>query len=119
MAFAAYYGWRLPTEWEWQAVADYDGTFTYGCGTSINTSIANQLHSVHPDGTTVAGAFGTYGYGMADMAGNLWEWTNSPSRTGYHRLCGGNWLCRDEFCRVSFRTEAITAGCGSGFRVCR
>ena len=25
-AFASYYGWRLPTEWEWQAVADYNGS---------------------------------------------------------------------------------------------
>ena len=46
MAFAAHYGWRLPTEWEWQAVADYDGSYTYGCGTEINSKIANydQLH---------------------------------------------------------------------------
>ena len=26
-AFCNYYGYRLPTEWEWQAVADYDGSF--------------------------------------------------------------------------------------------
>ncbi|MCK5269595.1 MAG: SUMF1/EgtB/PvdO family nonheme iron enzyme, partial [Sedimentisphaerales bacterium] len=31
-AFCNYYGYRLPTEWEWQAVADYDGSYTYGCG---------------------------------------------------------------------------------------
>ena len=26
-AFCNYYGWRLPTEWEWQAAADYDGSY--------------------------------------------------------------------------------------------
>ncbi len=40
-AFCDYYGFRLPTEWEWQAVADYDGSYTYGCGTTIDQSKAN------------------------------------------------------------------------------
>lgn len=44
-AFADYYGWRLPTEWEWQAVADYDGSYTYGCGTTIDQSKANYFDS--------------------------------------------------------------------------
>ena len=41
-AFANYYGYRLPTEWEWQAVADYDGSYTYSHGAgAINNSLAN------------------------------------------------------------------------------
>jgi formylglycine-generating enzyme required for sulfatase activity len=76
-AFCNYYGYRLPTEWEWQAVADYDGSFTHGCGTSINNSIANYYYSTHPNGTTIVGAFGAYGYGMCDMAGNVLEWTST------------------------------------------
>lgn len=120
MAFAYYYGWCLPTEWEWQAVADYDGTFTYGCGTSINNSIANYLNSVHPDGTTVAGAFGMYGYGVCDMAGNVWEWTQS-SGGDFRYLRGGCWQNDDSFCTVSYQyylTPEHTA-CDVGFRVCR
>lgn len=70
-AFCAYYGFRLPTDLEWQAVANYNGSFTYGCGTAINNSIANYVGSIHPDGTTAVGAFGAYGYGMCDMAGNV------------------------------------------------
>ncbi len=80
-AFCNYYGYRLPTEWEWQAVADYDGSYIYGCGTSIDNSMANYYCSTHPNGTTEVGAFGAYGYGLCDMAGNVWEWTSST--------CGG------------------------------
>ncbi len=32
-----------------QAVADFDGSYTYGCGTGINTIIANYWDSTHPE----------------------------------------------------------------------
>jgi formylglycine-generating enzyme required for sulfatase activity len=118
--FAGYYGWRLPTEWEWQAVADYDGTYTYGCGMSINNSIANYLGSTHPNGTMAVGAFGTYGYGMCDMAGNLYEWTSTVS--GLMRaMRGGGWNGGDSNCTVSYRgsSHPILTSYYLGFRVCR
>ena len=124
-AFCNYYGWRLPTEWEWQAVADYDGSFSYGCGPTINNNIANYLGSVHPHGTTVAGAFGTYGYGMADIAGNVWEWTSScyysDCSGSYRSLCGGCWDLSDNNCTVSNRNgnSPNVTGTSYGFRVCR
>ncbi len=88
-AFSNYYGYRLPTEWEWQAVADYDGSYTYGSGTSINNSMANLLNSTHPEGTTAVGAFGEYGYGMCDMDGNVFEWTSSIYSGSSYVLRGG------------------------------
>ncbi|NLW84214.1 MAG: SUMF1/EgtB/PvdO family nonheme iron enzyme [Phycisphaerae bacterium] len=118
-AFSSYYGWRLPTEWEWQAVADYDGSYTFGCGMTINNSIANYTISLHPHGTTEVGAFGTYGYEMADMAGNVWEWTSS--RSGYLVVRGGSWASPADFCSVSYRTSYTEYQMLSyfGFRVCR
>jgi len=119
-AFANYYGYRLPTQWEWQAVADYDGTYTYGCGTTINTNIANYQNSTHPDGTTAVGTFGTYGYGMADMAGNVLEWTSTNS--GYNHIrCGGCWSFPDTACTVSssFAWGNEDGDTSQGFRVCR
>ncbi|MHB9068772.1 MAG: SUMF1/EgtB/PvdO family nonheme iron enzyme [Sedimentisphaerales bacterium] len=126
-AFANYYGYRLPTEWEWQAVADntIDNPYLYGCGASIANSIANYLGTTHPDGTTVVGAFGTSGYGMADMAGNVWEWTSSC----YYSDCsydsrvirGGCWSHPDNYCSVSYRDDGSpsTTTFDWGFRVCR
>lgn len=124
-AFCNYYGYRLPTEWEWQAIADYDGSFNYGCGTSINTSIANYRESTHPDGTTVVGSFGAYGYGMCDLAGNVWEWTSSCFHAGCSPdsrvVRGGSWYDGDYNCTVSnwFSSNPDGLGYGIGFRVCR
>jgi formylglycine-generating enzyme required for sulfatase activity len=119
-AFCTYYGYRLPTEWEWQAVADYDGSYTYGCGTSINNSIANYYGSTHPDGTTLVGAFGTYGHGMCDMAGNVWEWT-STENDGRCVIRGGSWHSNNSGCSVSLSYDdgPDFAGFDLGFRVCR
>ncbi len=121
-AFCNYYGYRLPTEWEWQAVADYNGSFNYGCGTIINNSIANYLNSTHPDGTTVVGSFGTYGYGLSDMAGNVWEWTDSIYSSGSYRVIrGGCWSGYDSSCTVSYRysSNPYYTRHHIGFRVCR
>ena len=120
-AFCNYYGYRLPTEWEWQAVADYNGSYMYGCGITINNSIANFLGSTHPDGTTIVGSFGTYGYGMCDMAGNVWEWTDSI-RSGSDRVFrGGGWYFYDMYCTVSFLADydPVSTHGYLGFRVCR
>jgi len=122
-AFADYYGWRLPTEWEWQAVADHEGEFIYGCGTSINNSMANYRYSTHPDGTTIVGSFGAYGYGVCDMAGNVWEWTSSLWLWNYtSRIArGGGWHNSDYNCSVSYRGYSWpeSSSYGVGFRVCR
>ncbi len=122
-AFASYYGWRLPTEWEWQAVADYNGSYTYGHGTGvINNSLANYYGSFHPYGTTAVGSYGTiHGYGMCDMAGNVWEWTSSIYSVSYRVIRGGAWRYSDYYCTVSYWSNRNPYGTGSylGFRVCR
>jgi len=121
MAFCNYYGYRLPTEWEWQAVADYDGSYTYGCGPSINNSIANYLNSTHPFGTTAVGVFGTYGYGMCDMAGNVSEWASSIYSGSGRVYRGSAWLTNDYDSTVSYRNyyNPFVSTAALGFRVCR
>ena len=130
-AFASYYGWRLPTEWEWQAVADYDGSFTYGCGTSIDPNKANYWPN-NPLGltsepyTSPVDYYPSYGYGMNDMAGNAWEWTDScyysDCSYNYRVLRGGCWYGSDDICAVSYHisyTSPSYAYSHIGFRVCR
>jgi hypothetical protein len=122
-AFAGYYGWRLPTEWEWQAVADYNGTFTYGCGTTIDNSKANYAGSVHPYGTTRVGHFGAFGYGLSDLSGNVFEWTSSigTSGNGYRTVRGGSWQYNVSNCAAAYRYNygQSYTNYHVGFRVCR
>jgi hypothetical protein len=120
MAFANYYGYYLPTEEQWQGVADYDGTYLYGCGTSIDSSKANTSGSTHPFGTTAVGSFGQYGYGMSDMAGNVWEWTRTSSGS-FRVVRGGCWFFKGYRCTVSFGQACLPLWSDGhiGFRVCR
>ena len=131
-AFCNYYGYRLPTEWEWQAVADYDYTYTYGCGTMIDQSKANYYsydddHYANPLGLTLwpytspVNYYLSYGYGMNDMAGNVWEWTSSIYSGSYHIVRGGSWFSFEEDCGISYQSFYPTSETPStvGFRVCR
>jgi rhodanese-related sulfurtransferase len=120
MAFCSYYGYSLPTEDQWQAVADYDGTYIYGCGETIDPAIANYRDSAHPDGTVPVGSYGLYGYGLSDLAGNVWEWTSS-GLDGNRVFRGGSMGSIDADCDVSIRGDGIPYAnyWDIGFRVCR
>jgi formylglycine-generating enzyme required for sulfatase activity len=125
-AFCNYCNYRLPTEWEWQAVADYNENYIYGCGMSINNSIANYYGSIHSDGTTVVGSLGDpsgYGYGICDMAGNVWELTSSSYSADDCKdrvVRGGGWRNNASYCTVSDRNSYDPSGMSLnvGFRVC-
>lgn len=130
-AFCNYYGFRLPTEWEWQAVADFDGSFIYGCGTTIDQSNANYWDDGYsnPLGlssypyTSPVDYYSSYGYGMNDMAGNVWEWTSSlwDPVYSYCVLRGGGWYDYGYDCTVSYRNSYYPNHllAALGFRVCR
>jgi hypothetical protein len=68
------------------------------------------------------GSFGSYGYGIADMAGNVWEWASNILGDDSITCCGGSWY--DDhipYLEVTGRvigTKSSLAG-NHGFRVVR
>ncbi len=78
-AFCAWLGQRLPTEEEWEKAARGTDQRSFPWGNLWDTTRANvRLSGLR--GTTAVGSFssGASPYGVEDMAGNVWEWTDSP-----------------------------------------
>ena len=81
-AYARWVGKSLPTEpqWEYSARGGYEG-MRYVWGNSGETYLSNfRGRGVMPVGT-----FSMNGFGVNDMAGNVWEWTSD----GYELYMGG------------------------------
>ena len=87
MAYAQWAGKRLPTEAEWEKAARGGSVGKkYSWGNGIDSSKANYNWNV--GSTAPVGEYAPNGYGLHDMAGNVWElcldnddwafYTNSP-----------------------------------------
>jgi sulfatase modifying factor 1 len=144
LAYAKWLGRDLPTEaeWEYASRGGLDGA-TYSWGQTYDKSgkpMANIWQGVFPafdsggDGykaqTAPAGCYPANGYGLYDMAGNVWEWTGDWYAPGLnpadsddpqgprdaldpanrsHVIKGGSFLCADNYC-YRYRPAAREVG---------
>lgn len=132
--YAAWVGKRLPTEAEWEIAARGGGVrHRYPCGEEIDKTQANFFSS----DTTAVMSYPPNGYGLYDMAGNVYEWCQDwyaydfyeiaaqeietpkgPVQGVYRVLRGGCWksLKNDLRCAHRHRNNPGAVNSTYGFR---
>jgi formylglycine-generating enzyme required for sulfatase activity len=114
--------YRLPSETEWEYSARAGTQTRYAFGDHVTPRQVNY----YTRGTLPVGSFAANGFGLHDMHGNVWEWTEDcwnpnyvgappnadPRRSGdcsRHVVRGGSWDDYPWFVRSAERSTGATA----------
>jgi formylglycine-generating enzyme required for sulfatase activity len=121
---------RLPSETEWEYACRAGTTTPYSTGRSLSTAEANYNGEYPPPGLPAGqnrgrvmpvASFPPNAFGLFDMHGNVWEWTNDGYDETRKVIRGGSWRFNADSARCALRYHHRPGDRGDslGFRLVR
>jgi formylglycine-generating enzyme required for sulfatase activity len=115
-------GYRLPTEKEWELACNCGATTRYWFGNDALLLGRYAVYSVNSgSNTAVVGSKPCNDWGLFDMHGNVYEWSETRFSKDTRVYKGGSWFSTSVQCMTTTRqgNGPIFRGSYLGFRVVR